>query len=150
VPAGPPPGAPPGRPPRPGPTSEVARTTARRALHFFALLLAGVLTTSLPLPWQLGSLVFVLAAVVVGVRALVLGWRSGVRGGVLVALGTGIAMALVTGLLMATLLAVWPEQLARQACLARAVTISATQECEAQFQRSLDERVQRGTGTSTT
>ena len=133
----------PGGPPRPAADSPVVRATARRVVHFFALLLAALATMSLPLPWQVGSLVFVLAAMVVGARAFALAWRGGIRGGLLLALGTGVAMAGVLALLMTTLLAVWPEQMARQQCLARAVTIAATQDCENEFQRALDERLGR-------
>jgi hypothetical protein len=128
---------PPARTPRPPVDSAVSKATARRSLHFFMLLLAAVVTSSLPLPWQVGSLVFVLVAIVVGTRALVLAWRSGVRGGVLFALGAGIAMAGMVALAMTTLLAVWPQQMERQRCLATAVTISATQRCEAEFQESI-------------
>jgi hypothetical protein len=140
------PQATPPRPARPQADIEATRATARRTLHFFALLLAAVLTSSLPLPWQVGSLLFVLVAIVVGIRALVLAWRSGVRGGVLFALGTGLAMAGMVALAITTLLAVWPQQLERQRCLAAAVTISATQRCEAEFQRSIERlRPQRQT-----
>jgi hypothetical protein len=113
-------------------------------LHFFLLLLASVVTSSLPLPLQVGSLAFVIAAIVVGVRTFMLAWRGGVRGGLLVGLGTGVGMAGMVGLLMLTVLAVWPEQMERQRCLADAVTIAATQECEAQFERAVDDRLTGG------
>jgi len=129
------------RAPRPAADVEATRTAARRTLHFFALILAAVLTSSLPLPWQVGSFGFVLVGIVVGIRALVLAWRAGVRGGVLAALGTGLAMAGMVALAMMTLLAVWPQQLERQRCLAQAVTISATQRCETEFQESIERLV---------
>ena len=130
--------APPPTPPRPPVSPEVTKATARRALHFFALLLAAVVTSSLPLPLQVGSLLFVLVAIVVGVRTLVMAWRAGVRGGVLFALASGVAMAGMVALAMTLLLALWPQQMELQRCRASAVTISATQQCETEFQESIE------------
>ncbi len=140
-PAGPPTPRTPQGPPRGPAEVRAVRETGRRMMHFFLLLLAAVATSSLPLPWQAGALLFVLGAIVVGLRTLALAWRAKIRGGLIVALGAGVAMAGVVGLLMLTLLALWPQQMSRQRCLADAVTIAATQECEAAYQRSLDERV---------
>ncbi len=148
-PAEPPPGYGPGRRPLPAPDSPIMRATSRRVLHFLALLLASVVTSSLPLPWQAASVVFLLVALVVGVRALVLAWRGGVRGGLAVMLGVGVGMAGFVGLGMLSLLALWPEQLERQECLAGAVTISATRACEAEFTRSVDQRLGRGAPSGT-
>jgi hypothetical protein len=118
------------------------RATSRRILHFGVLLLAAVLTSTLPLPWQVASLLFVAAALVVGIRALVRAWRGGVRGAVLPMLGLGLASAGLVAVTVLSLLAVWPQQLQRQECLADAVTIAATERCEAQFRRSLEERLE--------
>ncbi len=110
-------------------------------LHFGVLLLAAVLTSTLPLPWQAASLAFVVAALVVGIRAFVLALRGGVRGVVLPMLGLGLASAGLVAVTVLSLLVVWPQQLRRQDCLANAVTISATERCEAEFRRSLEERL---------
>jgi hypothetical protein len=118
------------------------RATSRRILHFGVLLLAAVITSTLPLPWQAASLVFVGGALVVGVRALALAWRGGVRGAVLPMLGLGLASAGLVAVTVLSLLAVWPQQLERQECLAGAVTIAATERCEAQFRRALEERLE--------
>jgi hypothetical protein len=136
------PAAPQSMPPkRPEPDPAAARATSRRILHFGVLLLAAVLTSTLPLPWQAASLVFVLTALVVGIRALVLAWRGGVRGAVLPMLGLGLASAGLVAVTVLSLLVIWPQQLERQNCLAGAVTIAATERCEAQFRRSLEERL---------
>jgi hypothetical protein len=131
----------PQRPSRPDPDPAAVRATSRRVLHFGMLLLAAVLTTTLPLPWQAASLAFVIAALVVGIRAFVLAWRAGVRGVVLPMLGLGVASAGLVAVTVLSLLVVWPQQLERQECLAGAVTIAATERCEAEFRRSLEERL---------
>lgn len=133
----------PHRPAPPAPDSEIVRTTSRRVLHFLAFLLASVVTSALPLPWQAASLVFVAVGIVVGLRALVLAWRGGVRGGLAATLSVGVALACFVGLGMVSLLAFWPQQLDRQECLAGAVTISANRTCEADFRRAVDERLGR-------
>jgi len=129
------------RPEPPAPDSPIVRASSRRVLHFLALLLAAVLTSALPLPWQVGALVFVVAAVVVGLRALVLAWSGGIRGGLVVMLTVGVAVAGFVSLGMLSLLALWPQQLERQQCLAGAVTISANRQCEVEFQRAVEERL---------
>jgi len=146
-PQGPGHGLPPERRPLPAPDSPIMKATSRRVLHFLALLLAAVVTSGLPLPWQAASLVFLVAGLVVGIRAFVLALRGGVRGGLAVMLGVGVAMAGFVGLGMLSLLALWPQQLERQECLAGAVTISATRACEAEFSRSVDERLGRTSPT---
>jgi hypothetical protein len=133
------PPAPPAR--RPDPDPAAARATSRRILHFGMLLLAAILASTLPLPWQVGALGFVVAALVVGMRALVLAWRDGVRGAVVPLLGLGLVSAGLVALTVLSLMLVWPQQLARQECLAGAVTIAATERCQAEFRRAVEERL---------
>ncbi|WNB86081.1 hypothetical protein [Cellulomonas sp. ATA003] len=132
---------PPEKPPLTPEQVEATRVASRRALRFYAFFIAGLVTLPLPVPWQGASLVFVLAAVGVGVHGFVQAWRGGVRGATLAALGIMVGVAGLVALMMASLLAVWPEQLERQRCLAGAVTISATRECDDQFERAVQERL---------
>ncbi|WP_146900108.1 hypothetical protein [Cellulomonas aerilata] len=120
------------------------RATSRRLLHFGVLLLAAVLTSTLPLPWQAGSLAFVVAAIVVGIRAFVQAWRGGIRGAILPMLALGVASAGLVALTVLSLLVVWPQQMQRQDCLAGAVTIAATERCEADFRRAVESRLDPG------
>lgn len=134
------PQAPGGPTTRPEPDPAATRAAARQVLHFGLLLLAAVLASTLPLPWQVGALGFVVAAMVVGVRALARAWRAGVRGAVIPMLALGLFSAGLVALTVLSLLVVWPQQLARQECLATAVTISATERCEAEFRRAVEQR----------
>lgn len=122
---------------------ETARAASRRILHFGLLMIAGVITSTLPLPLQVASIAFLLGAVVVGVLALRAVWRSGLRGALPLVLGAGVAISALMALSMTALLAVWPVQMERQDCLRHALTISARETCEERFQESLDDVVQR-------
>ena len=135
---------------KPPPDPKVVQAAGRRVTTFSLLLLASVATNTLPLPWQAASLGFVLAALVVGVRALRFVWRAGLRGLLVSMLAVGLSFTLVLAVAMAGLLAVWPAQLARQHCLRGALTIAATQGCETDFTRAVENRVQRMTKTPTT
>ena len=125
--------------PRPDP--EAARAASRRVLHFALLLLAGVITSALPLPWQAASLGFVVAALVAGVRALSSVWRAGLRGVLVPMLAIGLAFTALMSIALASLLALWPVQLERQQCLAGALTIAATEKCQVDFQTTLEDRL---------
>lgn len=108
---------------------------------FALLLVAALLTLSLPLPWQAASLAFTAAAVVVGVRVLLAARRSR-RGGLLVPLAAaGTAMSLLLSLSVVSALAFYDIALDRQTCLQRALTTSANQACEQQFRDAVQSRV---------
>lgn len=105
-------------------------------MHFGLAMLACLVTSTLPLPWQAGGLAFALLALVMGVRALRSVRASGVRGVLVPALSIGLAFAAVLALSMVTSLAMWPLQMDRQDCLRDALTISAQQTCEEQFREA--------------
>lgn len=119
---------------------EPARTR-RDALTFAVLVVGSVLALGLPLPWQLATLAFTVGAVVTGVRMLLAARRAGdtPRLGVLVAVG--IALSVMTSVSVLSATVVYDLSVARQECLAHAITTSATQECEAEFRRSVEQRL---------
>ncbi|HEY8719113.1 hypothetical protein, partial [Pengzhenrongella sp.] len=124
---------------RTGPPDPLAtRAASRLVMHFGLLLLASLLTSALPLPWQAASLGFMVAALVVGIRALSAAWRAGVRGVLVPMLAVGLALTALMAMVMASLLALWPIQLARQDCLQGALTISATEKCQVDFKNSVN------------
>lgn len=137
-------------PPRTGAPapSEAARAARRQVLHFSLLLLASWLTASLPLPWEASGLAFAVAAVVVGIRALRTAVRAGLRDRLAPVLAFGLTFAVLLVLSMAATLVFWPVQMERQECLSGALTISAREACETQFQQSLSEHLMRLTGQS--
>jgi len=115
-------------------------------LHFTLLVLASLVTASLPLPWQLGSLAFAVVGVVVGLRALGLVWRSGARDQLAPLLLFGLTFAVLMTVSMSAMLTFWPVQMARQECLESAVTIRAREQCEIAYQDGLTERLDEMTG----
>ena len=137
-----PPAGPP-RPPRPGdePPSgdhDAAVATARLALRFGLLVTAGLLALSLPLPWRLGGLVFVLAGLVVGVQALRAAARARSGAGPIVVLSLGLVVtALVLGAQLLLLVA-WPVTAELERCEASALTDRAQRACQEDFQRSVE------------
>lgn len=146
------PGGPPGTvrppaptPPRPPVDPEAARAASRQAMHFGLLMLASMVTSSLPLPWQAAALVFAVAAVVVGVRALRAVWVSGLRGGLLVIVSVLLGLAGMTTVSLATMLALWPLQMERQECLHGALTIAAEERCNDAYDDALRSRLNQMT-----
>jgi hypothetical protein len=97
--------------------------------------------------------VLALATMVFGVRALVAVRRARLRGPVL---AVTVGATLVAGLMMLDVLAalvLWPLPLQAQQCSRDALTISAKNLCDAQFQRGVTERLNQllpGIATSPT
>ena len=139
------PGGPGGKvPPRP-PDPVAVREASRRVLHFGLLMLTSLVTASLPFPWQAAALVFAVAALVIGVRALVAVWRAGLRGALVPVLAIGLFFAAMLSASLTMMLALWPIQVENQQCLRDALTISAREACAEELQDSLDEVIQRAT-----
>ncbi len=120
-------------------------------LHFGLLMLAAVLTASLPWPWAVSSLAFVALALAAGIRALISLRRARVRGVLTPMLAVGLAFTALLGLTSAGAVMTWPAQTARQECLRDALTVSAKARCEqsfhedvATFQQDLMDRASRG------
>lgn len=132
----------------PPPDPESARAANRLIMHFVLLMLAALVTMALPLPWQAAALAFVVGAIVVGVRALRAAWRPGLRERLAPLLIFLLGFATLLALSLGLMLAFWPVQIERQQCLARAVTISAREACDARYQEALNERLEELTGRS--
>ena len=116
-------------------------------MDFGLLMLATLVTAALPLPWQAAGLAFAVVTVVVGVRALQAAWRAGLRT-LVPLLGVGLAFAMLMSVALGAILALWPLQVERQDCLRDALTISARETCEADFQESLQQRLEQATRPS--
>lgn len=138
------------QPPRPGREApaaqpldpQTARTAQRLVLHFVLLVLAALITATLPLPLQAAALLFAVAAVVVGLRALRVVWRPGLRERLAPVLLLGLSFAALLIVSLSVMLALWQVQVERQECLARALTIGAREDCEVQFQDSIERRLE--------
>jgi hypothetical protein len=149
------PGPHPPRPPHPGPgpapapDPETLVRIGRLVRHFGIWLVAGVLVTLLPLPWRVASIAFLAGAVVTGIRALRTVLRSPLRGGLPAMLAAGLlvtAMVLVGSL---GSLATWSVDAERQACLNGALTRTAQQACERDYEDGLADLTERLTSRAT-
>ena len=138
------------RPTPPPPDPEALRAAGVRIRDFALFLLAALLTSDLPVPWQVGSLLLAIGAVVAGVRALIAVWRTGLRSALLPALGVGVGFAAMFAVSLGTLLAFWPLQVERDECLRDALTLGAREQCEKDFTDALDERLTGGLRASLT
>lgn len=134
--------APPSRDTTP-PDPEQVAALARQGRTFAALMVAAVLTSSFPVPWQAAGLVFTVLALVVGVRALIRAIRLRVRGTLTGLLIGGVGVSAFWFVVSIGMALMWPIYVDRQECLAGALTISARQECETQFRQSVEEWVER-------
>ncbi|WP_051681799.1 hypothetical protein [Cellulomonas sp. HZM] len=138
-----------GRPPqRPADAAGAARARSLGTL-FGVLLLVGAIMSTFRLPWQVLSLVLVLAAAVVGGRGAVLAVRSHVRGALTPTLIAGTVLATLWGLLAGgTLALTWDLQTAHTQCLDRALTQAAHAECDQVYRQGIDDLQRRLTPSS--
>lgn len=135
----------PASPQQPDPVK--AKAAAKQVLLFGVFVLLTLLSTALPLPYQVIGLATVTVSIVVGTRAMIGLWRAGVRGPSVPVLAVGLFFSVLMAGSMTMLLMVWPEQMARQDCLRRALTISAQEQCETDFTDAVSQRLAtRGQG----
>ncbi len=131
---------------------EQLRLTGAAVRHFGVFLLAAVLAGTFPLPWRAASILFVAGAVVVGIRALRLVRRSGMRGSLVPLLAVGLAFTAMLGIGTVGSFLFWSAETGRQECLSDALTVSATSACEQQYQEDLSQwqrDMERSAGLST-
>lgn len=108
-------------------------------MHFGLLFLSALLVSSLTLPWQAASILFALAAVVEGIRALRSVWAAGLRGALVPMLMVGVGAALMLTMATVGMVALWPIQMEHQNCVQSALTISAKEQCEQDYSTRLDD-----------
>lgn len=123
-------------PDRTPPDPEQVARAQRLTRLFGVLVLSSVLVATLPLPWQAAAVAFAIAALVVGVWALVVSIRGHARG-LSPMIGVGVVIALFWSLLLSVQLALWPAVQDKQECLQGALTITAQNACAAQYDKDL-------------
>lgn len=126
-------------PPRPAPDPAQSKQAARWLGRFALLVFASLVAAGLPLPWQAGALAFSLPAMVVGALALRAIIRARMRRLAAVMLGAGLTMTAFMVLGQIGLLALWPVQQDLQECRERALTLSAQEQCQSDFEERVAE-----------
>lgn len=135
---------PPAPAPAPAPTDPEGAARAGRIARLFALtVLASVLVSLLRLPFSLIAAVLGLAAIGIGVWALIVAGRARVRGSLPIMLTAGLVVAFLWSMAMASPLFALQAELDRQTCLDGALTVSAQTTCEAEYQKALKEQRER-------
>ena len=125
--------------PEPSPPDPEAAAHATRLTRLFGVLVLGsVLVATLPLPWQAAGLLFAVAALAVGVRGLIIAGRARTRSWCRCS-PSGSSSRCSWTLILGVQLALWPVQQDKQECLEGALTISATNACETQYEKDLDD-----------
>lgn len=123
------------RPPFPRPArkpepTEAQSKEARSYLWIFIALLIGMLLSSdLALPWKLLPLVLGLAALVIGIIAMVKVVRFGLHPMLRVIVSLGLAATAFMTLGLAAMVALWPMTATYETCMQSALTMQATESC---------------------
>ena len=113
-----------------------ATASAQLWLRLFLLaLLAAILTSTLMLPWKVLGLVLSLAALAVGVIALIKVIGSKLPRAVLIGTSVGLAATLFVTAGTGASVLLWPITEKYEDCMSRALTLQATSECEDGLQR---------------
>lgn len=111
----------------------MTRTTA-------LLVLASVVADLLRFPLYLAAVPLVVAAGIVGGRALAVAARTRVRGAPRAVLGLLLAVALLGLANPARALLLWDEESAYARCTAGAITVQAQNACRADYEKAIGER----------
>lgn len=113
------------------PPSEKEIASTRTLLRAFILLLLGALLGSnFPLPWKVLGLVFALAALTVGIIAMVGVVRQKAPALVRMSTTIGLIAALMLTIGTGAAIALWPITERYEQCMATALTSKAQQQCE--------------------
>lgn len=103
---------------------------ASRQLTLALLTIAGLVAQRFPLPWSMAGLLFLVPAVVLGLRLVRDLTRAKVGGLLLVSTSLTLALAVVTTLMSAGRVAVYPAASGLERCMANAITEQAKTACQ--------------------
>ena len=123
------------------PTPEEALAAGRSVLKFGAVLLVALLAMQWPVPWQVVSPVAGVAAVYLGIRALMTYRRSGASMFTWVFLVVGVGMSVLLTFASLSLLTMWDVQAEHQQCMDRALTVQAEQACTDAYEQAVQDRL---------
>lgn len=134
---------------QPAKRPQVVDPVVRRRLATFATLLIACFVTSwLPLPFSLATIVFAAWALVLGIVTLRRVRRSPERGMAVPLLMIGVFSALLLVLSTGSVAVVWPVQQAWQECRSGARTVAAIEQCDRTHREDVEEHLRRITGLS--
>ncbi|MDM7990611.1 hypothetical protein [Arthrobacter sp. zg-Y877] len=115
----------------PGP--EQKRNAVQYVRVFWLLVAAMLLSSNLVLPWKLFPLALGVAALVVGVIALVKLARRRMGPAMPILVSVGLLVAALTTLGLAGMVLLWDETAAYETCMRSALTLDGVDACEAEY-----------------
>lgn len=126
----------------PNKPSDPAVRASRQVMQFAVAMLVVLLTTGLPLPWNLLGLIVAVVAIVLGIRALVSNWRAGSRGLLFFILLVSVGLTGMMAIGAGGRLAFWDAMTAHQNCVGQALTVEAQDQCVADYKSDVEKRLQ--------
>lgn len=118
---------------RPGATDEQKKNAVRYVRLFWLLVVAMLLGSGMVLPWKLLPLALGLAALVVGIIALVKLARSRMGAVMPVLVSLGLVITVLTTVGLAGMAAMWDETVAYETCMRSALTLDGVEACQAEY-----------------
>ncbi|UWX97866.1 hypothetical protein N2K95_04045 [Arthrobacter zhaoxinii] len=118
---------------RPAPTEQQKRSTVQYVRVFWLLLAATLLSSGLVLPWKLLPLALGIAALVIGVVALVKVARRGMGPLMPVLISLGLVITALTTLGLTGMVLLWDETMTYESCMRSALTLDGVDACEAEY-----------------
>ena len=118
---------------QPAPTDEQKRNATQYVRVFWLLAVAMLLSSSLVLPWKLFPLGLGIAALVVGIIALVKLARRRMGPLMPVLVSLGLVVTALTTLGLAGMALLWDETATYESCMHSALTIEGVEACEAEY-----------------
>ena len=114
---------------KPEPTPAQSKEARSYLWVFIALLLGMLISSDLALPWKLLPLALGIAAMVVGIMALVKIVRFGLGAFMRVVVSMCLAATAFMTLGLAAMVALWPLTAKYETCMQSALTVQATETC---------------------
>lgn len=113
--------------------------------RFAVLLIASFITTFLPLPFRMVSVVFSLAAAVWGIIVLVRFWKKNIAHTQLAVFVFGVIASLFMAAMTGSTAARWDTDMKYQTCVSEAITHQSRTQCFTTYQNELKEMFSRQT-----
>ncbi|MCQ2001615.1 hypothetical protein [Arthrobacter zhaoxinii] len=118
---------------RPSPTEQQKRSAVQYVRVFWLLLAATLLSSGLVLPWKLLPLALGIAALVIGVVALVKAARRRMGPLMPVLISLGLVITALTTLGLTGMVLLWDETMTYESCMRSALTLDGVDACEAEY-----------------
>lgn len=125
------------------PDTEALARARSASLVFALLVLCTFITSNFALPMKVAGLAFGLAALVAGIRALVVLAKAKIGAGSTIITIMGLALTVFTGLGILGQVILWPVQSSYETCQREALTGQARDMCTSEYTETLEDLQRR-------